>query len=562
MPAPAGPVPTPAPTAGRRSETMLDRALAASVSRRAETRLPDPLKSGIERLSGIAMDDVRVHYQSSRPAALGAAAYAQGSDIHVAPGQEQQLPHEAWHVVQQLSGRVAPTSRLGGTAVNEDPALEREADTMGARAEQGGPVPRSLRAPGTAPGTVAQLGRAAERLMARGAAQILIDIDRVPAQHRGPLIADIVKYFTDLPDRQLEAKPWDKVLAITSVLSPAQRDIVVSRRNALKSIVDDDLTDFAEQFNYRISPTPFLHELFGHPTITLYPIQKSAEQLEEDRLKGMSSIIHRPILDVEQVGGKFYIRCYLGLFAQAPDSSYKDITAKPSGEIEFSKILLMNVGNPFKALLWCEDYLVSDEHGGGASPVLRSFLVSLADAADVFAGTHNALPVDQNRGAGQFKSAGVSAFEGKLKPLPGSLVSFFYDKTLAAVPQPGQIKRPLSDLQSFVTGVKSDAPPQALGKSEIAAQHGRGGMIAEWEDEYESAMEAYYSSLGLDLGWQVRDIRQRLVTASGTEKSRLTLTLRKLEKKLGIAKDAPTTDEFATGFSEPLKDVIKHKAHR
>ena len=29
-----------------------------------------------------------------------ALAYAQGSDIHLAPGQEQHLPHEAWHVVQ------------------------------------------------------------------------------------------------------------------------------------------------------------------------------------------------------------------------------------------------------------------------------------------------------------------------------------------------------------------------------------------------------------------------------------------------------------------------------
>lgn len=68
------------------------------------TDLPDNLKSGIESLSGMSMDNVRVHYNSSQPAQLNALAYAQGTDIHVAPGQEQHLPHEAWHVVQQAQG--------------------------------------------------------------------------------------------------------------------------------------------------------------------------------------------------------------------------------------------------------------------------------------------------------------------------------------------------------------------------------------------------------------------------------------------------------------------------
>jgi hypothetical protein len=65
------------------------------------TGLPDHLKSGIESLSGLSMDHVRVHYNSSQPAQLNALAYAQGSDNHLAPGQERHLPHEAWHVVQQ-----------------------------------------------------------------------------------------------------------------------------------------------------------------------------------------------------------------------------------------------------------------------------------------------------------------------------------------------------------------------------------------------------------------------------------------------------------------------------
>jgi len=67
--------------------------------------LPENLKAGLESLSGINMGDVQVHYNSSRPAQLQAHAYTQGSAVHVAPGQEQFLPHEAWHVIQQRSGR-------------------------------------------------------------------------------------------------------------------------------------------------------------------------------------------------------------------------------------------------------------------------------------------------------------------------------------------------------------------------------------------------------------------------------------------------------------------------
>lgn len=81
------------------------------------TGLPDQLMSGIESLSGMSMGHVKVHYNSDRPAQLHAHAYAQGSEIHVAPGQEQHLPHEAWHVVQQAQGWVRPTMQMKGGVV-------------------------------------------------------------------------------------------------------------------------------------------------------------------------------------------------------------------------------------------------------------------------------------------------------------------------------------------------------------------------------------------------------------------------------------------------------------
>jgi hypothetical protein len=101
------------------------------------TGLPDHLKSGIENLSGHSMDDVKVHYNSAKPAQLNAHAYAQGTDIHLASGQEKHLPHEAWHVVQQKQGRVKPTLQMKGKVnVNDDSGLEKEADVMGAKALQ------------------------------------------------------------------------------------------------------------------------------------------------------------------------------------------------------------------------------------------------------------------------------------------------------------------------------------------------------------------------------------------------------------------------------------------
>ncbi len=105
----------------------------------ASNSLPEGLKAGVESLSGQSMSDVTVHRNSDKPAQLQAHAYAQGTDIHLGPGQEQHLPHEAWHVAQQKQGRVEPTTQLkAATSINDDQRLEQEADVMGAKALQVG----------------------------------------------------------------------------------------------------------------------------------------------------------------------------------------------------------------------------------------------------------------------------------------------------------------------------------------------------------------------------------------------------------------------------------------
>lgn len=96
------------------------------------TGIPAQMKLNFERYSGLSFDDVRVHYNSDKPARLGALAYTRGTEIYVGPGQERSLPHELGHVIQQKAGKVRPTRWVGGLPVNDQPALEREADAWAA----------------------------------------------------------------------------------------------------------------------------------------------------------------------------------------------------------------------------------------------------------------------------------------------------------------------------------------------------------------------------------------------------------------------------------------------
>ena len=121
-----------------------------TIQRLASGGLPDDLRTGLESLSGLDLSDVRVHRNSSRPKQLKALAYTEGSEIFLGPGQDQHLSHEGWHVVQQKQGRVRPTGEVSGVALNDDPALEKEADRMGARASRtSGPVVQARRAEGS-----------------------------------------------------------------------------------------------------------------------------------------------------------------------------------------------------------------------------------------------------------------------------------------------------------------------------------------------------------------------------------------------------------------------------
>lgn len=107
---------------------------AIEEARPNSTGMPDGLKSNLETLSGMDLSGVRVHHKSFKPVQLNALAYTQGQEIYVAPGQDRHLPHEAWHVVQQMQGRVKPTGKVDGLPLNDSKTLEHEADKMGEQA--------------------------------------------------------------------------------------------------------------------------------------------------------------------------------------------------------------------------------------------------------------------------------------------------------------------------------------------------------------------------------------------------------------------------------------------
>lgn len=103
--------------------------LAPGPARPNKTGIPMQMKEKFENLSGFSFDDVKVHYNSDKPAQLHALAYTQGNQVYIAPGQEKHLGHELGHVVQQKQGIVRPTAWIGGMPVNDSPTLEKEADS-------------------------------------------------------------------------------------------------------------------------------------------------------------------------------------------------------------------------------------------------------------------------------------------------------------------------------------------------------------------------------------------------------------------------------------------------
>jgi GNAT superfamily N-acetyltransferase len=287
-------------------------ALAPAGNRPNRTGLPDRLKAGIEALSGFAMDDVRVHYNSAKPAAVQALAYTQGTDIHVGPGQERHLPHEAWHAVQQKQGRVKPTLQTKGVAINDDGTLEREADRMGKRAATHAPRPQEAPLQRTTPVrvgamslgdgshkvTAAQDGRPAGslRLHDRGRGTVEVTDLGVEATHRGAgvghqLLHSALRTVLRLGGRKVSLNADDKgsgrLINWYQQMGFRRTGANLSGLPRLEAHVDRALSRTAPHLDRQADPRPGLAE----PSARMFPsdhqhVRHPGRPLQKAKAKG------------------------------------------------------------------------------------------------------------------------------------------------------------------------------------------------------------------------------------------------------------------------------------
>ena len=115
------------------------RVSADTVQKKESGNLPGDLQQKMQSSFNEDFSNVTVHQNSQKSVQLNALAFAQGNDIHFAPGQynpqslkgQELIGHELAHVQQQRQGRVAPTIQSKGLDVNTEPELEQEADHLG-----------------------------------------------------------------------------------------------------------------------------------------------------------------------------------------------------------------------------------------------------------------------------------------------------------------------------------------------------------------------------------------------------------------------------------------------
>lgn len=123
-----------------------------------KTNLPADVRKKMEAAFNTDFKDLNIHRDSRKAARMHALAYTSGNEIHFSPGQyrpstakgRELIGHELTHVVQQGAGRVNAGRQFSFGRVNDDPALEKEADVMGKRAGSG---EKNLFHPGKIPGT-------------------------------------------------------------------------------------------------------------------------------------------------------------------------------------------------------------------------------------------------------------------------------------------------------------------------------------------------------------------------------------------------------------------------
>ena len=216
-----------------------------------QTGLPDNLKSGIENLSGYSMDDVKVHCNSDKPAQLQAHAYAQGTDIYIAPGQEKHLPHEAWHVAQQKQGRVQATTQMKSVLINDSPALEKEADVMGALAlnDRGPEVAEGSLRKGSVGGSIPVQGMFDKYQLPASSIGLLVkylkqspvkkNIETLNSFCHSKYFYNPVNFFIECVTSNSKTYQWEEILKKPDCCPPAEKFKIIQAWSEVAEILFD-----------------------------------------------------------------------------------------------------------------------------------------------------------------------------------------------------------------------------------------------------------------------------------------------------------------------------------
>lgn len=294
------------------------------------TGMPDQLKARLENLSGFDLSELRVHRNSEKPAKINALAYAQGQDIHLGMGQDKHLPHEAWHVVQQMQGRVKPTTKIkDNLTINDDKTLEKEADMVGARYS-------SLRT------------RSHSRLKKIGVSRLVQRIKKEEA---------VDSFEKEQLIWYLDGEQYVQARISSNPRESKGEKLSIRLMNGVHEQVS-----FSELHlsNPKVQEEP---AIAVKGTITLGPSKPVDGQ----------KVINRGIVETEIVNEKPYVRVYSGVMSSVrfdtedeqtgiATSKYKDIhQSSQSGKIIISSgdnnLLWAGLGRPLRALKWSEKYL-------------------------------------------------------------------------------------------------------------------------------------------------------------------------------------------------------------
>ncbi|MBU9213173.1 DUF4157 domain-containing protein [Burkholderia gladioli] len=322
------------------------------------TGLPDPLKHGVERLAGVDLSRVRVHYRSAEPARFDALAYAFGSEIHLAPGQEHHLPHETWHLAQQAQGRVAPTVQWKREVPgNEDAALEREADRMGEAALR--PITAA-----DSPPTRARLPTAARGVLQRTPQQALDRLAPSPTKESlARMLATATRIVETFP---LVGSRTDTYRTIKAQLAGEVRRI--------DRIVASEGVDFIGIWNRGLGKSAFARIPASASTYQPPTLRPSAFADPSNVDSYLARWLHRPLAEKSSSPDRKLAKAIPLLLSEAPFPEHVATALKLYFAHTANFVPVDNVGRDFQAKAHGQYYRSSNEPvRKGNTKVLKKF---------------------------------------------------------------------------------------------------------------------------------------------------------------------------------------------